>query len=360
MTAITEGFVSFRGYRTGYRIVHEYPDVESKVPLLMVHGGPGMPWWRPRDDELRLVASAGRPLVFYDQLGCGRSDWPEDPSLWTVELFLDELATVREELGLAQVHLYGWSWGGMLAMEYLLTNPEGVLSVVLAGAPHSVPLYRQEVRRLIADLPPHVQTTMRRFEEHHRLPAPASARGRPVTPGLTPEQMARKVRALHRAGRVFSTSAAKRLAALASRLPPLRSTAYQVADLAFWRRHLCRLDPWPDQLLEVIAGTNQKVYEIMCGAGEAMVTGRLCDWDLTERLGEIDIPALVISGRYDCVTPVQSAELCERLPQATWLLLEKSAHAGMLDEPERHWSEVFAFLDRAEARAPAQVRPAPA
>src|SRR5512135_2605617 len=116
MTAITEDFVQFRDYRTAYRLVHDHDS--GKVPLLMVHGGPGYPWWKPRDDELELMASGDRALVFYDQLGCGRSDRPTDPALWTVETFLDELTTVREELGLDRVHLLGWSWGGQLVLEY--------------------------------------------------------------------------------------------------------------------------------------------------------------------------------------------------------------------------------------------------
>jgi len=349
MTAVTEGHVSFRAYRTGFRIVHEYPDAGEKVPLLMVHGGPGYPWWKPSDDELSLMALGGRPLVFYDQLGCGRSDRPADPSLWTVETFLDELATVRRELGLDQIHLYGWSWGGMIVLEYLLTKPKGVQSVVLASTPHSVPLVAREVRRLAADLPQHVQTTMRRFEEHYRPPKLESAPKGSVSPGLTPEQTARKASSLRRADRVFSTSSAQRLAGLASRIPPLRSRAYEVADIAFEHRHICRLDPWPDQLFEMAAGANQSVYATMWGPGEALAVGGLRDWDVTERLGEIKVPALVISGRYDEVTPVQSEGLCARLPQATRVMLESSAHMGMLEEPERHWSEVFAFLDRVEA-----------
>lgn len=349
MTAVTEGFVPFRGYRTGYRIVHDYPDRQDTVPLLLVHGGPGSPWWRPRDDELRIMASAGRPLVFYDQLGCGRSDRPGDASLWTVELFLDELATVRKELGLDEVHLYGWSWGGMLVLEYLLTKPRGVHGVVLVSAPHSLPLFAQEARRLIAELPPHMRTIAQRFEEHPPPPTPELAQGGQVKPGLTPEQTAGKVRALRRAIRVVSTSTAARLASVASRIGPLRGTAYLAPELAFYRRHVCRLDPWPDQFLELMAGRNEKVNEIMWGPGGALATGRLRGWDITERLGEIDIPALVVSGRYDEVTPAQSELLADGLPRATRVVLEESSHTGMLEEPERHWSEVFAFLEQAEA-----------
>ena len=80
-------------------------------------------------------AGQGRRVVFYDQLGGGDSDRPDDPSLWTVETFLDELRTVREALGLERLLLFGSSWGGMLALEYALTRPEGLIALVLNSTP---------------------------------------------------------------------------------------------------------------------------------------------------------------------------------------------------------------------------------
>jgi pimeloyl-ACP methyl ester carboxylesterase len=347
-TGITEGFVQFRGFRTAYRIVHDHPRSSGKVPLLMVHGGPGYPWWKPREDELRLMAMGDRSLVFYDQLGCGRSDRPTDPSLWTVQTFLDELAAVREALGLDRVHLLGWSWGGQLVLEYLLAKPQGVQSVVLASALHSVPAYVREAHRLAAELPKPVQDTMRRFEEHYRPPEPESAPKEAVTPVPTDKQMARKASSLRWAARIASKSFAQHAAAAASHVGPLRSAAYEVADVAFDSAYICRRDPVPEQLLEMAAGVNEQVYKMMWGPGEIFAPGSLRDWDVTDRLGEIDVPALVITGRHDAVTPQLAEEQCAKLPRATRVILENSAHTGILEEPERYWSEVFAFLDRAE------------
>lgn len=346
---VTEGFLRFRGNRTAFRIVRNPLFGSGKTPLLMIHGGPGFPWWRPRDEELRLMASGGRPLVFYDQIGCGRSDRPADPSLWKIETFLNELAAVREELRLDRVHLYGWSWGGQLALEYLLTQPRGVQSVVLASALHSVPSYVREAHRLAAELPEPVQTTMRRFEEHYRPPETRPQRKATTKPAPTAKQTARKASSLRWAGRIASNSFAQHLAEAASHVAPLRGAAYEVADVAFDNRFVCRLNPWPDQLLEMAAAANGEVYKTMWGPGETFVTGNLRDWDVTERLAEIDVPALVITGRYDAVTPVLAQEQCAKLPQATHVVLENSAHTGILEEPERHWAEVFAFVDRFDA-----------
>jgi proline-specific peptidase len=128
---VSEGFVSFGGFRSWYRVVGDLsqPRGPAKLPLLVLHGGPG----GPSDylEPLEELADIGRPIVFYDQVGCGNSDQPNDPSLWSVELFLDELSTVRQELGLDRIHLLGHSWGGMLAMQYALTQPVGLASLIL-------------------------------------------------------------------------------------------------------------------------------------------------------------------------------------------------------------------------------------
>ena len=134
MVAVTEGFVPFRGMRTWYRIAG---DLDSgKVPLLLLHGGPGT--GSDAFEPLEALAGTGRAVVRYDQIGCGYSDRPGDPGLWTAGTFVDELLTVRRELRLDRVHLLGWSWGGMLALEYLLTVRQDVDSLILASSPVSV------------------------------------------------------------------------------------------------------------------------------------------------------------------------------------------------------------------------------
>ena len=162
---ISEGFVPFRGFRTWYRVIGDLaqPGGPAKLPLLVLHGGPG----ESHDNlqPLEELADTGRPIVFYDQLGGGNSDQPNDPSLWSVELFLDELATVRQELGLDHIHLSGYSWGGMLAMEYALTQPEGLASLNLASSPASIPQWIAGANRLRKELPQEVEQTLRHHEE---------------------------------------------------------------------------------------------------------------------------------------------------------------------------------------------------
>ena len=156
---ISEGYVQFQEYKTWYCIVGDLANtLPGKFPVLMLHGGPGIP--HDRLEPLKALAKTGRPVVFYDQLGCGNSDSPDNPSLWSLELFLDELATVRRSLVLDQIHLFGHSWGGMLAMEYALLQPDGILSLTLASSPANIPLWKTETKRLREELPPEVQETL--------------------------------------------------------------------------------------------------------------------------------------------------------------------------------------------------------
>ena len=127
-----ERTIPFRGHRVWTRTVG-VADAPRKLPLLCLHGGPGVP--HDYLEPLEAVAATGRAVVFYDQLGGGRSDQPRNPSLWTVDLFLAELAAVRDALGLARVHLLGQSWGGMSALEYAATRPAGLASLNVASSP---------------------------------------------------------------------------------------------------------------------------------------------------------------------------------------------------------------------------------
>lgn len=340
-----EGYIEFRGYRTWYRVVGEPADLPGKRPLVFLNGGPGVPWpdrYRMLDD---LVAS-GRPVVLYHQLGCGRSDWPDDPSLWSVDLFVEELGVLRKTLGLDVVHLFGLSWGGMLALEYALTQPEGLLSMTLVGAPVDVPLFAEEARRLRADLPAYTQKVMDRFEKRWRPPAGHGSRK--VKPGRTVQQMRRGAAVLRVLIPLMAAPAVQRLSAPLSAVPALTGLAYQIASIEWARRHVLRNFPPPEAMLEVVAGTNRRVMETLWGPGDPFPLGALRDWSVVDRLSEILVPTLVINGRHDEVTPRQAAVLADALPNARRVVLEESAHVAMLDEPTAFQEALQRFLDEVD------------
>ncbi len=293
-TQVQEGFVAFRGYRVWYRTVGS--DASGKTPLLCLHGGPGAT--HDYLEPLEGMAATGRRVTFYDQLGCGNSDHPADASLRQVPLFVEELAAVRQALNLQRIHILGQSWGGMLAMEYGLTQPAGLASLIVADAPASMRQWVAEANRLRAELPQEVQQTLLRHEAD----------------GTTDE------------------------------------ADYEEAMLVFYRRHLCRLDPWPECLMRSFekVAADPEVYRTMNGPSEFHVTGNLKDWDITDRLGEIHVPTLVLSGRYDEATPAIAGTVHRGIPGSQWVLFEHSSHMPHLEEPEQFMQVLAAFLDRVE------------
>ena len=346
MAPFTDGFVSFGGYKTWYQTAG---DLRSKAPLVLLHGGPGI----PGNSYAQLMADLAdsRPVVRYDQLGCGRSDRPNDPSLWRVETFLDELAALRDALALDDIHLLGHSWGGMLGIQDLLRKPPGVRSLVLSSSLFSTQCWVEEARRLRGDLPAHIVASMHRFEEHHRPTGRAAPGVVEVRPGIAPKDVIGRARVMKRMLPLMTSPPVQRMASWASVVPPLRRAAYEIAGMAFVRRYVFRMADVPLTLCQDYLARNQQVYETMWGPSEFFATGVLEDWNVESRLGEIDVPTLILSGRYDEATPAQQQRLHEGIPGSRWTIFEHSAHLTFLTEPERYREVLTSFLDGVEAGA---------
>jgi proline iminopeptidase len=147
---IRESMIDVPGGRVWCRSVGE-----GGIPLLCLHGGPGM-----THNYIDALEDLGdrRQVIFYDQLGCGRSDKPDDTSLWTVPHFVREVEALRSALELDQFHLFGSSWGGQLSMQYILDyQPESLVSLLMSGSPASMPRWVEGCKELLAELPADVQ-----------------------------------------------------------------------------------------------------------------------------------------------------------------------------------------------------------
>jgi len=291
-----EGYVEVEGGRVWYRRLGE----GDALPVLLLHGGPGA----AHDYMLPLAErlSEHRPAIVYDQLGCGRADKPDDTSLWTVDRSVTEVDQVRAALGLEHCHLLGQSWGGWLAIDYMARGPVGVAGLVLASTSASIAQFVAGARRLIDALP----------EPHRTALQELGARGEYDHPD------------------------------------------YRAAEQEFYRRHLCRMDPWPEALVrssDQMEGN--QVYATMNGPTEFDVIGRLRTWDRTPDLGRIDVPTLVTCGRYDEITPACSETIAEGIPDARVVVFEESAHVAHLEEAEAYAGTVEEFLESVEARAAA-------
>jgi proline iminopeptidase len=292
---VSEGRIPFAGGETWYQIIGDGEE-PGKLPLVCLHGGPGA--LHHYIEPLGALADTGRRVIFYDQLGCGKSWLEADPSKWTVELYVEEVGVVRDALGLDDIHLFGSSWGGMLAMQYALTQPEGLASLVLSSSPASIPVWAKETSRLRRELP----------EETQRVLDEQEAAG------------------------------------------TIGSPEYQAATMEFYKRHLCRLDPWPDYVVRSFAGIEEHpdVYMTMQGPNEFTITGTLKDWDISGRLGEIAQPTLITAGAHDEFTPRQAQTLQAGIRGSELVTFENSSHMQFAEEPARYREVVADFLDRVE------------
>ena len=286
-----EGYVAVPGGKVWYKIVGYGDD----VPLLTLHGGPSA--GHDNLEPLEALAS-DRPVVFFDQLGCGKSDKPDEASLWRIDRFVEEVTAVRKELQLERVHLLGHSWGGWLALEYMMGKPSGIVSLILASTSASLRQVAKETARLKATLPQELLNTLNRYEavgDYHN-----------------PE--------------------------------------YEKVMMEFYERFLCRLDPWPESLMRSMNNlTNNPVpYETIQGPNEFTITGNLKDWDRTGRLGEIAVPTLITCGRYDELGPACAEILHRGIPNSELHIFEQSAHMAHLEETERYLQVVRGFLGPVE------------
>lgn len=281
-----DGTVVVPGGRVWYKVVHP---AAPGTPLFVLHGGPGS--MHHYLEPLEALAE-GRPVVFYDQLGCGASDMPDDPSLWTVARFVEELGLVREAAGYRHIHLLGHSWGAMLALDFALLHPDGVRSVVFASPALSIPRWRDDADALVSGLPAETREILRRPEE---------------------------------AGTV-------------------ERAEYKAAAKEFYRRHLFRPAERPPYMGKSRDRVGKQVYRTMWGPEEYRVTGNLLAEDRTERLKDLRVPVLYTCGRHDEATPASTTYFHERTPGSRLEIFEESAHLPHAEEPERYASVVGAFL----------------
>jgi proline iminopeptidase len=285
-----EGFIEVPGGRVWYRSVGE----GGGTPLLCLHGGPGFTHYYL--EPLEALADR-RQVIFYDQLGCGKADRPDDLGLWTVDRFVEELAVVREALGLDRLHLFGSSWGGMLAMQYVLDRRPALESLILCGSPASMIRWVKDCDELLSAQPAEVYATIREHEANGFTACPE----------------------------------------------------YQSAILGFYREHVCRMSPWPAGLERSFAEAGYDVYTTMNGPSEFTVTGTLKTWDIMDRLPEIEVPALLVGGRYDECTPGHLEEMHRRIAGSRLATIENASHLCFAEQPGEFNALVNAFLDAREA-----------
>ena len=270
---------------------------DPEVRLLLLHGGPGATheYFTCFDSWL---PAAGIEYVYYDQLGSHYSDQPQDPSLWQVDRFVDEVEQVRRalDLGPDDFYLLGHSWGGALAIEYALRHQEHLKGLVISNMLPSIPAYNRYAETVL--MPPMDQDAL---AEIQRL----EAEGRTAEP----------------------------------RYEALLMEQHYV-------HHVLRMpaEQWPEPVTRSFAHINPDIYVPMQGPSELGASGVLADWDRTADLPRIDVPALVISGAHDTMDPALMAEMADALPQGRLLHCPEGSHLAMYDDQRTYMEGLIAFL----------------
>ena len=267
--------------------------------VLLLHGGPGATHEYFESLAPALV-DGGIAVTYYDQLGSHASDQPDDPSLWTLERFVDEVEQVRVALGLDETNFIplGHSWGGLLAMEYALSHGEHLKGLVISNMMASIPAYDRFAREVIM-------------------------------PTLDSEALAR-IQALEEA-------------------EDYANPEYEALLMEHhYVNHVLRkpADQWPEPVTRSFAHLNQGIYVPMQGPSELGSSPRasLYSWDRLDDLPDINVPTLVIGAEHDTMDPVHMRAMADALPRGTYLHCPDGSHMAMWDDPEVYVTGVLDFI----------------
>jgi proline iminopeptidase len=280
-----------------FRVWTKRVGTNPALKVLLLHGGPGA------TDELyecfdTWFPAAGIEYYYYDQLGSFRSDQPDDPSLWDLPRFVDEVDQVRQALALdaGNLVLLGQSWGGILAMEYALHHQEHLKGLVISNMMSSAPLYNAYARDVL--MPSMDQDVLARIKQFE-------ANGTTDDPRY--EQLLIEHHYVH---------------------------------------HVLRLpvEQWPDPVMRTFAHLNQAVYVPMQGPSELGLSGSLEDWDRSQQLRDITVPTLVIGATHDTMDPAHMRWMAEQLPHGRYLHCPDGSHLAQFDDPGHYFPGLIDFL----------------
>ncbi len=265
--------------------------------VLLLHGGPGCTHEEFEGFDSYLP-SAGVEYYYYDQLGSYYSDQPDDPDLWDLGRFVDEVEQVRAALGLEDFILLGHSWGGLLAIEYALAHQEHLRGLVIANMMASTPAYH-------------------RYAEDVLLPE------------VDPDALA-EIRGLEASGR---TEEPRYLELLVEH---------------YYVHHILRMAAadWPEPIQRMFGHVNEAVYRTLWGPSELIGTEKLADWDRTADLHRITVPTLVVGATHDTMDPSHMRAVADAVADGTYLHCAAGSHLVLYDDPAPFVEGLTEFIDR--------------
>jgi proline iminopeptidase len=264
----------------------------APIKVLLLHGGPGF-----SHEYLEALESflpeAGIEMYYYDQLGCNNSDQPDDPALWTLARYTEEVEEVRRGLGLDHFILFGHSWGGILALEYALTYQQHLRGLVISNMTAGTQSYLKRTAALKLQLPPEKLARLTALEAKQDYDSP-------------------------------------------------EYTKIMMEDL--YPKMICRIQPWPEPVTRAFRHANDKIYNQMQGKSEFLVTGNLKDWERWDRLHEIKVKALTIGAEHDEMDPEDMKKMATLMQNATNAYCPNGSHLCMWDDQEIYFQNLIKFL----------------
>lgn len=285
---IIDGYMPFKGFKTYYRIV----DGGDKIPLICLHGGPGST--HNYFEVLDCIAKTGRKVIMYDQIGCGKSYVEGHDELWNQETWMEELVALMEYLNIESCHLLGQSWGGMLAIAYAIEKKNAKLkSLILSSTLSSASLWAKEQHRMIGFMSDDEQQAI--------------------------------------LGEDYD------------------SIAYQAANEHYMQLHCA--GPFDKDTPECVTRekkAGQRSYLIGWGPNEYTPLGTLKDFEYTNRLHEIDVPVLIISGTNDLCTPLVAKTMYDGIKNSKWHLMPACRHMCFVDDQDTYCQNLKDWLASVE------------
>jgi proline iminopeptidase len=275
-----------------------------RIKLLLLHGGPGMTHEYLEAFDSYLPA-AGIEYYYYDQLGSAYSDQPDEPELWELPRFVDEVEQVREALGLTRdnFYLFGHSFGGILAIEYALKYPQNLKGVIVSNMMASVPAYNAYAKNVL--MPAMDQDAL---AEIQRLEESGDTENPRFMELLIPNH---------------------------------------------YEQHILRMpaEQWPDPVQRALAHVNPNVYVPLQGPSELGISGKLASWDRSSDLHQIAVPMLLIGARYDTMDPAYMEMMAGEVQKGRYLYCPNGSHLALYDDQQVYTDGIIQFIrdvDRGE------------
>ena len=266
-----------------------------KIKLLLLNGGPGMSHEYFECME-SFLPKEGIEFIYYDQLGTGFSDNPNDTAMWDLPRYVEEVEQVRKALHLdaSNFYLLGHSWGGILSMQYALKYQNNLKGLIISNMMASCPKYGEYSKVLQKDMDPNVLKEIKEIEAHKDY--------------NNPKYM-------------------------------------ELLMANFYNKHILRLpvNQWPEPVNRAFGRLNQSLYITMQGPSEMGLAGKLSHWDVSKELPKISVPTLVIGAKYDTMDPEYMKWMATQVQKGTYLHCQGS-HMSMYDDQETYMKGLIDFL----------------